>query len=319
MPARTTHLFAALAAALALAAAGTPTLAQDKMKVAAGQRGNWDSAVPEMMQRLGLSKKYGIDLEIVWTQGAGETQQAVISNSVDVGIAPGVMGVLRAFSQGAPIRVIGNQAAGAQDLYWYVRADSPIKSWADTEGKTLAYSTNGSSTHGVVTAFMSEKKLKARLVATGGPPATLTQVMSGQIDIGWAAPPFGLDQLDKKEIRVIAKGSDTAFGGQTVRFNIVNTQTLDAKKDQITRFGRAYREAVDAMYTEAGLKVYADWLQISEQKARRTRDDFFPRDSIDLDKIVGLDVIVKEAVTLKYTAQEVTPAQLGELIKIPPK
>ena len=101
----------AIAAAAAFVTAATSASAQDKLKIAAGQRGNWDSAVPELMQRLGIAKKHGLDLDIVWTQGAGETQQAVISNSVDVGVAPGVMGVLRAFSQGAPLRVIGNQAA----------------------------------------------------------------------------------------------------------------------------------------------------------------------------------------------------------------
>ena len=317
MPSR--HLTAIVAALAVFAAGLSEASAQDKLKIAAGQRGNWDSSVPELMQRLGLAKKHGLELEILWTQGAGETQQAVISNSVDIGVAPGVMGVLSAFSKGAPVRVIGNQAAGAQDLYWYVKADSPIKSWKDTEGKTLAYSTNGSSTHGIVTAFMSEQKLKARLVATGGPPATLTQVMSGQIDIGWAAPPFGLDQLDKNEIRVIAKGSDTAFGGQTVRFNIVNTQTLTAKKDQITRFAKAYRETVAAMYTDDGLKTYAEWLGIPLAKAQRTRDDFFPRASIELDTIVGLDVIVREAVNLKYTALPMTKEQLDQLIQIPPK
>lgn len=317
MPSR--HLTAIVAALAVFAAGLSEASAQDKLKIAAGQRGNWDSSVPELMQRLGLAKKHGLELEILWTQGAGETQQAVISNSVDIGVAPGVMGVLSAFSKGAPVRVIGNQAAGAQDLYWYVKADSPIKSWKDTEGKTLAYSTNGSSTHGIVTAFMSEQKLKARLVATGGPPATLTQVMSGQIDIGWAAPPFGLDQLDKNEIRVIAKGSDTVFGGQTVRFNIVNTQTLTAKKDQITRFAKAYRETVAAMYTDDGLKTYAEWLGIPLAKAQRTRDDFFPRASIELDTIVGLDVIVREAVNLKYTALPMTKEQLDQLIQIPPK
>ncbi len=316
------HLSAAVAVVAAAAACVASTavaVAQDKLKIAAGQRGNWDSAVPELMQRMGLAKKHGLELEILWTQGAGETQQAVISNSVDIGVAPGVMGVLSAFSKGAPVRVIGNQASGAQDLYWYVKTESPIKSWKDTEGKTLAYSTNGSSTHGIVTAFMSEQKLKARPVATGGPPATLTQVMSGQIDIGWAAPPFGLDQLDKNEIRVLAKGSDTAFGGQTVRFNIVNTQTLTAKKDQLARFAKAYRETVVAMYTDAGLKTYADWLGISLAKAKRTRDDFFPQSSIELDTIIGLDVIVKEAVNLKYTAQPMTKEQLDQLIQIPPK
>ena len=298
----------------------TAALAQIKLKVAAGQRGNWDSSVPEVAQRMGIAKKHGVDLEILYTQGSGETQQAVIAGSVDIGVAAGVMGVLGAYSKGAPVRVIANESTGGQDLYWYVKADSPIKSWADTDGKTLAYSTNGSSTHGIVQAFMSEKKLKAKPVATGGPPATLTQVMSGQIDIGWAAPPFGLDQLDKAEIRVIGKGNDTSFGGQTVRFNIVTPQTLSAKRDAINAFGRAYREAVQAMYADPkALTTYAEWLGISEAKAKRTRDDFFPKESIDPDKIVGLDVIVQEAVKLKYTTEPLTKAQLDELIQLPPK
>ena len=51
--------------------------------------------------------------------------------------------------------------------------------------------------------------------------------MSGQIDVGWAAPPFGLDQLDEGKIRIIASGNDAAvFKGQTVRLNIANAQTF---------------------------------------------------------------------------------------------
>ncbi|HSS71547.1 MAG TPA: ABC transporter substrate-binding protein, partial [Casimicrobiaceae bacterium] len=120
-----------------------PVHAQDTLKVAAGQRGNWDTTIAEVGQRAGIFKKHGITLEILWTQGGGETQQAVISGSVDIGVAPGIMGVLSAFSKGAPVRVIGAETTGASDLYWYVVADSPIKSLKDTEGRTIAYSTNG--------------------------------------------------------------------------------------------------------------------------------------------------------------------------------
>ena len=74
------------------------------------------------------------------------------------------------------------------------------------------------------------------------------------------------------------------------------------------------------MYTDpAALKVYADWLKITEAKARRTRDDFFPRASVEPDTITGLDTIVKDAVTLKFTASELTKAQLDDLIQIPPR
>src|ERR1041384_4546191 len=292
-----------LTGALALALSATSALAEDTIKLAIGQRGNWDTSVSEVGQRVGIFKKHGLVLDIVYTQGAGETQQAVISGSVDLGIAAGVMGVLSADSKGAPVRIISAETTGAADLYWYVNADSPIKTLKDTDGKTLAYSTNGSSTHGIVTAFMKQYQLKATPTAMGGPAANLTAVMSGQIDVGWAAPPFGLDQLDQKQIRTIATGNDAdAFKGQTVRLNIVNADYLKARPDVVDRYMKAYRETVNFMYTNpAALKIYADWLKISEAKAKRTRDDFFPRSAVEPDKIVGLDTIVKDAVALKFT------------------
>ncbi|MDQ6619831.1 MAG: ABC transporter substrate-binding protein, partial [Pseudomonadota bacterium] len=54
-------------------------LAQETLKLAVGQRGNWDTSVGEVGQRLGIFKKHGLTLELLYTQGGGETQQAVIS------------------------------------------------------------------------------------------------------------------------------------------------------------------------------------------------------------------------------------------------
>jgi NitT/TauT family transport system substrate-binding protein len=314
---RKTTLAGVLAVLMFLTASAAS--AQDKVKLAIGQRGNWDTSVSEIGQRAGIFKKHGLELEIVYTQGAGETQQAVISGSVDLGIAAGVMGLLSAYSKGAPVRVIGAETTGARDLYWYVKADSPIKSLKDTDDKIIAYSTNGSSTHGIVTAFMKQYQLKAKPTAMGGPAANLTAVMSGQIDVGWAAPPFGLYQLDQKQIRIIASGNDAeVFKGQTVRLNIVNANYLNAHKDVVDRYMKAYRETINYMYTDPNaLKVYADWLNISEAKAKRTRDEFFPRVAVEPDKITGLETIVKDAVDLKFTTTELTKAQLDDLIRIP--
>jgi len=310
-----------LIAGAALMGAVQTASAEDTLKLAVGQRGNWDTSVSEVGQLAGIFKKHGLKLEIVYTNGAGETQQAVISGSVDIGIAAGVMGVFSAYSKGAPVRVISAETTGAGDLYWYVKADSPIKSLKDTDGKILAYSTNGSSTHGVVTALIKENNLKAKPTAMGGPAANITAVMSGQIDVGWAAPPFGLDQLDAKQIRIIATGNDAkAFKGQTVRLNIVNANYLKTHEDVVKRYMKAYRETVDYMYKDPqGLKTYAGWLKISEAKAKRTRDDFFPPPAINPDKITGLESIVKDAVALKFTATELTKDQLADLIRIPPR
>lgn len=310
----------ALAAVMVLSTASAAS-ALDKIKLAVGQRGNWDTSISEVGQLAGIFKKHGLELEIVYTNGAGETQQAVISGSVDLGIAAGVMGVLSAYSKGAPVRVISAETTGAGDLYWYVKADSPIKSLKDIGEKVIAYSTNGSSTHGVVKAFMSEYKLTAKPTAMGGPAANITAVMSGQIAVGWAAPPFGLDQLDAKQIRIIATGNDASvFKGQTVRLNIANAGYLKAHKDVVARYMKAYRETVDYLYSDPNaLKVYSGWLKISEAKAKRTRDGFFPKSAVSPDKIVGLDTIVKDAVALKFTASALTKAQLDDLIQIPPR
>jgi len=307
-------------AAIALAAVNAAP-AQETLKVAMGQRGNWDTSIPEIGQRGGIFKKHGLDLDILYTQGGGETQQAVISASVDVGGSAGIMGVLSAYAKGAPVRVIGAEMTGAADLFWYARGDSPIKSLTDANDKSIAYSTNGASTHAIVLAFIKQYGLKAKPVATGNPSSTLTQVMSGQVDIGWAAPPFGLDQLDKGELRIVASGNDaTVFKNQTVRVYITNMQALQTRKSAVERFMKGVRETIDWSYTDpAALKIYADWLGISLEKAKRSRDGFFPKAGLDPDRIVGLDVIVKDAVDFKYTVASLNKQQLGELIQIPPR
>src|SRR5712692_7208624 len=111
----------------ALVTASSAALAQDTLRLAVGQRGLWDTAISEVGQRAGIFKKHGLTLDILYTQGSGETQQAVIAGGVDIGTGVGIMGALSAYSKGAPVRIISAEIAGAGDLYWYVKADSAIK------------------------------------------------------------------------------------------------------------------------------------------------------------------------------------------------
>jgi NitT/TauT family transport system substrate-binding protein len=83
---------------------------------------------------------------------------------------------------------------------------------------------------------------------------------------------------------------------------------------------RAYRETVDWMYSDpAALKTYAEFAVITEAKAKRIREEFFPKSSLSPDEITGLDLIVPDAVNLKFTAAPLTKEQLAGLIKIPPR
>jgi NitT/TauT family transport system substrate-binding protein len=310
-----------LAAGLLSASAAAQTADAEAVKVAVGQRGNWDTAVAELGSKAGIFKKHGLELDIVYTQGGGETQQAVISGSADVGVAAGTLGVLGAFSKGAPVRILGAQATGAAD-FWYVRADSKIQSIKEAgDTTTIAYSTNGSSTHSIVLAFMKEFGLKAKPTATGSPPATFTQVMSEQIDIGWSSPPFGFDAIDEGKIRIVARANDAQIvHGATIRALITNAPALESKKDVLTRFMKAYRGTIDWMYAgDAPLKAYAEFAKTSEAQAKRIREEFFPKGLLDPDKVSGLDKLMEDAVSFKTIAAPLTAEQQNTLIQIPPR
>jgi NitT/TauT family transport system substrate-binding protein len=291
--------------------------AQDKLMLALGQRGNWDTAIAPLGEQAGIFKKHSLVLDILWTQGAGESQQAVLSGSVDIGLA-GTIAALGAFAKGAPVRIIAAEATGGAD-YWYVRADSPIRSLADIGGKTIAYSTNGASTHTLVLAFMAKSGAAAKPVATGGPAATFTQVMSGQIDVGWSASPFGLEAAGENKIRIIARASDVEAGrDQTIRALITTALRLAEKLDVFRRFVQAYRETIDWMYAgDAAIAPYAAFAGVTPAIARRTRDEFFPKSLLWPDKISGLDALMHDGVKFKYLAAPLSATQLAEAIQIP--
>ena len=323
--ARTSLRFAVTAAAAAAAAtilALQPALADDQVKLTIGQRGNWDTSVSFLGDKAGIFKKHGLTLDMIYTSGSGETLQPVIAGSVDLGLAVGTLGAIAAFSKGAPVRIIGAEATGAAD-YWYVKASSPIKTLTDLNGRTIAYSTAGSSTESVVRAFIKENGLtSAKAMSTGGAPSTLTAVMTDQVDAGWASPPGGLKEIDEGKIRLVARATDAAIvRGQTIRTIVASAQVLEKRKDVVQRYMQAYRETIDYMYGDNPqvLKDYAAFAGVSEAMAKRVRDEFFPRALVMPDGIKGLDSLMADAIELKFISAPLSRSQIADLVQLQPK
>jgi NitT/TauT family transport system substrate-binding protein len=272
-----------------------PGLAEDHLKVSIGQMDTWVNQAAVIGQRVGIFARNGIKLENFATQGSGETLQAVVSNAAQIGIGVGTLGAMRAYARGAPIRIIGASFTGVGDLFWYVRADSPIRTLADaTENNTIAFSSNGSSVHNVVLAFAHELRTRARPVQTGGLPATLTQVMSGQIDIGWATPPFGLKEANEGKIRIIANGNDVpTLRNQTVRVEVAHLATCQ-DQDLMTRFMRAYRESLAFISDPRAIRMYAESVGATEALVNAAIETFqLPRGK-QLDRVSGVDALMSE-------------------------
>jgi len=308
-------------ALVALALGASQASAQDTLKIAIGQINNWENQAPTLGEDVGIFKKHNLKIESFGTQGAGETIQAVVSGSADLGAGVGVAGVMRAFSKGAPVRILLPAFTGTGDLFWYVRADSPIKTIKDaTAQNTIAYSTSGSSSNNIVVAFTQELGVKAKPTATGGPPGTFTQVMTGQIDIGWAAPPFGVKEIKEGKIRIVARGSDIpSLKGQTVRTIIVNANALKEKRDAIMRFAKGYREAVDWMYADPkALEMYSVKVKQPVDILRESLAEFHPKSAMQTEQMADLDGAVADAVKLKFLDAPLTKEQLAEFLQIPP-
>ena len=120
------RLMAMALAALAAFAAGESCRAEDRLKIAVGGRGIGETFVTEVGYKAGLFDKHNLALDIFYTDGGGETQQAVISNSAQIGIASGFLGAIGVFAKGAPVRVIGGSYTGGSQVFWYVPANSTI-------------------------------------------------------------------------------------------------------------------------------------------------------------------------------------------------
>jgi NitT/TauT family transport system substrate-binding protein len=296
-----------------------PARAEDLLKVAVAQRGQWDTAITELGERSGIFKKRGIMVEILYTQGGPEAHQAVISGSMDIACGGGIESAIGGFSKGAPVRIIGSAMIGSPDTYWFVVANSPIKSLADAAGKTISYSQNGSSSHTALLALLDQHKVDARPVSTGGHPATLTMAMTGQIDIGRGAAPFGLDLVEEGKIRVIARGSEIkARADQTVRICMANAQVLGKRGDAVARFMQGYRDAIDWMYADpAALQMYEAFSNVRHELMAKVRDQYFPKATLWPDEVRGLDLVLSDALKNRFIARPLAPAEVKEMIQIP--
>jgi len=312
-------LVAGLAAApLSLPAFIRSARADDLIRLAVPQKGNWDSMVVVQGDEQGLFKKAGIDLDITYTSGGSDTIQVAATGGVDIAMATGTTAVIGAFAHGAPVRSISGQFTGAPDLYWYVRADSPIKSMADMNGKTMGFSRPGSSTFVVSHLLAKRANVTANFVSAGEQSATRTMVMSGQLDAGWASAPNGFDLLGDKKIRVIARGSEVPeIRNQTIRVNFSNQKFLADKRDVASRFNKIYAQTIDWMYadTKDSLKRYLGWNPAISQAAAQQALSYFPKAALSL-TVSGFDLSLEDALTYKSIERPLTSDQSKEIFSV---
>ncbi len=308
-------LLAAMAVAAGLAA--TPALAQHKMKIAAPHPTIMPSTFTIIAKDMGFFQKEGLEVELLWTAGGADAQNATINGSVDLAVQTGLSGILSAIQRGAPVAIAGADMTGASDLVWYSRADQPFKTLADLgPNHSAAFSRPGASSETVLKTLLEHYKSKARAVPGGSPPEVLTQVMSAQLAAGWATAPLPPAFAEGK-VRIIARGNDSPkLVNLTTRVHAVNANYLAKSPGAVRAFLRAYDKTVDAVYKDPEvLDAAAKLLKITPAAAKQILTDFFPRRAFTIDKIGDLDASIEQAIENKQLRGPLTDAQKAAIHK----
>jgi NitT/TauT family transport system substrate-binding protein len=305
-----------LGLAAGLAVSASPALALDKIRMVNSTKVVFETEHPYTGIEEGIFKKYGLDVSLIHGSGGAASLQAVITGSKDVVFGNGVLGVLAAYSKGAPVRILASNIRGVPDLYWYVKKESSIKSFKDLKaGQEFAYSRPGSTTDLAARYIKKALNLPAKLVSVGGPSGSRTQLMSGQVATGWSVYPLNKNLIREGKIRVIGTGKEAAgLVGVTIRVIAANSNWLEKNRDAAKRMMKAFDEAIKTTYnSEKRLKAYAKRWKLNYEDVKTAPQDT-PYDVVTLQPVAGLDKINQIALENKKIKKLLTAAQLKELV-----
>src|SRR6516165_1011581 len=142
------------------------------------------SFVPlDVGMRYGQFKKYGIEIERSAYSGGGKLQQALTSDSVDIGLgsSPEMAGIVK----GVPIKAVAAMAGAPRLIALMVRSDGAIKSIDDLKGKRIGVTTANSLTAWLVSELSMQKGWGhdgITVTPLGAIPGLLAALMMMQVD-----------------------------------------------------------------------------------------------------------------------------------------
>jgi NitT/TauT family transport system substrate-binding protein len=310
------------AVAVLVVAGASAAQAAEKLKVAIPQKGFWDSSWVEFGEAAGFFKEAGLEVEVFYTEGGAQTIATVASGSVDIAMSNGILGAIGAYAKGGdatPYRIISAEMTGAHELFWWVKADSPIKTLKDAgEGKTVAFSSPGSSSNLILLTLLKQAGSKAKPLPVGGAPASYTQTMTGQVDVGWSVVPFALQDVNEGKARIVARAREaTELLNQTIRANLANINSLKTKRETIAKFMQVIQKSIDWGYSNPqAIEIFARNMKVSPALAKQAVDEFYPKSAMQIGEIKDLERSLKDALEYKFLPSPKTPQDIAGLIDI---
>jgi NitT/TauT family transport system substrate-binding protein len=284
-----------------------------------GHNGFSDEAVFYLAREVGIFKKHGIDLELIYIPGGSLSMQALIGKSLDLLLAGGTP-LVYAQLKGADLRMIG----GVNNLLPYVLvARENITRAEQLKGKKVGISRFGSNTDFVVklaaTQLGLNPKSDIQIIQTGGQEARVVALKTGAVDatvltpdVAFIGRKLGFNAL----LDFVEKGIEYQHVGVGSR-----TDFLKSHGDVAKRFMRAYLESIRYYFShrEEAVKKSMQLLKVDDRQVGEIsfelRKKTLPTDGKPTVK--GMQLVLDAAVEDDPKAKTLTPQQLIDLSFLP--
>jgi NitT/TauT family transport system substrate-binding protein len=209
---------------------------------------------------MGIWKRHGLDVELIFLRGGSRTVSALIGGSVNF-IIGSDLGVTTAILQGAGLTRVG---VTTNTLGYSLVTHPSIKSIPDLKGKIVGITPGRDAAYARVVKLLRDNGMDASKdvtflsVGDGGPAARVAALSSGVIHASMFTPPSDLIS-EKAGLRVLTKIDVANVGGGLNTSSVL----LQKSRPQVMRFLRGYMEGIQYLksHKDESLKIFSKYVR----------------------------------------------------------
>ena len=182
----------------------TPAGAAEKLRVGKAVAFAWTFTPLDVGMQTGIFAKHGVEIEASAFDGDARMQQALTSDSIDIGIGSGPG--MAFMAKGVPAKAVAAMAGVPRNMAVMVSYNSPIQTVDDLKGKKLGVTTVGSLTDWIgkrINALKGWGRTASPRCRSAACSRRAPAIKTGQIDGYIGALEIGYALEENKEWRVI--------------------------------------------------------------------------------------------------------------------
>jgi ABC-type nitrate/sulfonate/bicarbonate transport system substrate-binding protein len=190
----------------------------------------------------GLWTRNGLDPEFIPSASSAAQLRQQVEGGVKIGLV-NTAEVLLARSQGTPVKIVAGYL-GETVAKLFVRADSPMRTAKDLDGRKVGILSATHTSYRAVFYMNTKLGIKAETVVLGGLGDRLAALKAGTVDAMYSAEGAALTLVDSGELRILVALPDVYPRPYTAVVVWATDDLIEQKPDLVKRFVRTLLEAV---------------------------------------------------------------------------